>query len=256
VTVVDLLDLLDQRDLHALPPTRAELDRLADLYDACIHHVDRSLRATIEPLRARGLLDDTCIVVTSDHGEEFFEHGHLRHRGSLYQELLRVPLLIVPPQGAGGRRVEAAVSQVDVLPTLADLLHLPVPAELDGHSLAAAARGQALSGEPTALYSQLDRSSHARAALRSGPWKLVRTDRHGDDDPPSADRWELFDLGHDPQELHDLAVEGVVELDRLRVQLDDAEDAMHAHSGARTSFEPDEELRRSLSALGYVEARR
>ncbi|HEX5012498.1 MAG TPA: sulfatase [Planctomycetota bacterium] len=252
-----LRDLLNEhRDLHALPPTPAELDRLTDLYDACIHHVDRSLRALIEPLRERGLLDDACIVVTSDHGEEFFEHGHLRHRGSLYEELLRVPLLIVPPRLAQGRRVAAAVSQVDILPTLAELLHLPAPAELDGHSLAAAAGGEAPSGAPTALYSQLDRSYQARAALRCGPWKLVRTDRHDAGDPPSADGWELFDLEHDPHELHDLAVEGRVEFDLIRRRLDEVEAAMHEHPGVRTRLEPDAELLRSLSALGYVETSR
>jgi uncharacterized sulfatase len=248
----DPISLLTHRD-HALPPTPAELDRLTDLYDACIHHVDRSLRGLIEPLRERGLLDDAWIVVTSDHGEEFLEHGHLRHRGSLYEELLRVPLLIVPPRVAEGRRVEAAASQVDILPTLCELLHVPAPAELDGHSLAAAAGGATSSVEPTPLYSQLDRTSYARAALRWGPWKLVRTDRHDDGDPPSADEWELFDLEHDPQELHDLAVDGRLELDRVRLRLDDVEAAMHAHSGVRTSLEPDAELLRSLGALGYVE---
>src|SRR5262249_45378016 len=148
----NIFELLDQRDVRATPPSQEELNHLLDLYDGALHGVDRRLRAFLEPLRAEGLLDDTWVVITGDHGEEFLEHGQLRHRGTLYQERVHVPLIIVPPASAGlpaGLRIDEPVSQVDLCETLLELLGRPVPEGLDGRSLAAFVRGGRPAGEPT-----------------------------------------------------------------------------------------------------------
>ena len=252
----DVYQLIDARDLHASPPTAAEMGRLVDLYDGALHSVDRRLRNFLEPLRAEGLLANTWIVVTSDHGEEFFEHGQLRHRSTLYQELMRVPLIIVPPENArlpGGLRVKDPVSQVDVFSTLLDLLGRPVPEGLDGRSLAACVRGGRAAGEPTPLYGHLARSIAARSMLRTGSWKFIQSDASLE---PGKQAAELFDLAHDATEQQDLEASATEPLEALRARLGVIENGLRSQGGERTQFEPDLALREQLMQLGYVEAGR
>ena len=109
--------------------SRAPIEMQIDYYDDEIRFNDRSVG---ELLGALG--DDVVVVVTSDHGEEFFEHGAFTHRKQLFEESLRVPLLIRIPGFSGPRRVQRPISLVDVLPTLLDVLEIPVPAGLDGTS--------------------------------------------------------------------------------------------------------------------------
>lgn len=251
----DVYALLDQRDVKASPPTEAELGRLVDLYDGALHSVDRRLRLFLEPLRAEGLLANTWIVVTSDHGEEFLEHGQLRHRSTLYEELMRVPLLIVPPESAAlpGVRVSDSVSQVDLFATLLELLGRPVPEGLDGRSLAAYVRGGRAGGEPTPLYGHLARSIAARSMLRTGSWKYIQSDTVLE---PGREAIELFDLAHDPFERQDLEGSASEPLQALGGRLAAIEAAQRLQGGERTQFQPDDALREQLTQLGYVEAGR
>lgn len=105
-----------------------------DLYDGAIAYLDACLGKLIDGLAVRGLLESTVLVVTSDHGEHFGEHGLRDHGNSLYRALLHVPLMVRLPGGAhAGRRVNTPVSLCDVPATLLDLAGLP--AELPGRSL-------------------------------------------------------------------------------------------------------------------------
>jgi arylsulfatase A-like enzyme len=252
-------ELLDGRDVRANPPVEAEVDRLVDLYDGALHGVDRKLRDFLEPLRSAGLLEHTWVVVTSDHGEEFFEHGQLRHRSTLYQELLSVPLIIVPPPSAGlpgNLRVREAVSQVDLFSTLLELLGRPVPQDVDSRSLADYVRGGRPRSAPTPLYSHLDRSIASRSMLRDGSWKLVRSDAGDPQADSPADACELFDLARDAREQHDLAGSASQPLAALRARLAEVEAALRVQAGERSQFQPDAALQERLVQLGYVEAGR
>ena len=88
------------------PSGKRELDavtrRLGDLYDDCLLGLDAELGRFLGELRASGLLDDTWVVITSDHGEEFGEHGIFGHGASLYNQVTHVPLILIPP-GPGPR---------------------------------------------------------------------------------------------------------------------------------------------------------
>jgi arylsulfatase A-like enzyme len=176
----------------------ADRQRIIDLYDGAIHFVDAQVGRLVDGLRARGLLDDTLIVVTADHGEELWDHGHFFHGQSLYDELLHVPLLVHVPGGeAGGHVVEKTVRTADVLPTIAATLGLPAPSDLAGKPLLGP------DGEP-AVDADREVFAHAgnpefpqRVARRPPDHKLIVTVEDGTE--------QLYDLRADPGERTDLA---------------------------------------------------
>jgi len=110
-------------------------DHLLDMYDGEISWVDSELGRFFAELRARGLSGNTLIIVTSDHGEEFLEHGRWGHGHDLYQEQLHVPLIITGPGIPGGVVDSTLAAQIDILPTITGFTGLPIPPEVEGLNL-------------------------------------------------------------------------------------------------------------------------
>jgi arylsulfatase A-like enzyme len=133
---------------------RADVEAAMAAYDGEIAYVDDQVAKLVEALSALRLRDDTIIVVTSDHGDEFLEHGGLGHGTTVYGELVRVPLVLVyPPAFAGGRRVTHLTRQIDLAPTLLETAGIDSPPRFRGHSLAEpAARAFAEAGAWNAVY--------------------------------------------------------------------------------------------------------
>lgn len=134
---------------------------LSDMYDGSIRFVDDQLGRFFDYLRTRDDYSDTIIIITSDHGEEFLEHGQIGHQKSLHRELLMIPLIIKAPGFESGR-VPAQVSNVDLFPTIVDLLKLNHPFQMDGVSLAGLMRGES-SGLRPFQFSELDRGAKIRS---------------------------------------------------------------------------------------------
>ncbi len=109
--------------------------RLPALYEREVAAADQKFGRLVEALRQTGLYAGSLVVVLSDHGEAFGEHGHLGHSGNLHGELLAIPLLVKLPGEARGRRIAAPAQQIDVVPTVLGRLGLPVPPELQGADL-------------------------------------------------------------------------------------------------------------------------
>jgi len=141
----------------------AEVERFERRYEASIRYVDSVLESFVGELESLGLLADTTLIVTSDHGEEFLEHGKLGHT-QLFPELLSVPLLIVHPDQPKGLRVSDQVSLVDVTPTLLDLAGLPPLEEVPGRSLAPYLRDSRLQAGQLA-YAELEEFPYLRALI-------------------------------------------------------------------------------------------
>ncbi|ELY61032.1 sulfatase [Natronococcus jeotgali] len=116
------------------------LSDLRTLYQAAVRQVDASIGRLLETLSANGLDDETAVVVAGDHGEEFQEHGHLAHYPKLYDELIRVPLLVDVP-GSDQRRVDRQVGLDAIPPTVTDLLDVRSPEAWTGSSLVPTVRG-------------------------------------------------------------------------------------------------------------------
>jgi len=153
----------------------SDREAMVDLYDGELRFTDDQIGRIVEALRGRGLLDRTLVVLLADHGEEFLEHGKIGHGNSLYDELLRVPLLMRFPDGRhGGARVATPVSLVDVLPTLAAFSGIDPPAAVSGRSLLPILRGEAAADRPM-LYSEGIHGSLYQQCLRTGPWKYIAT---------------------------------------------------------------------------------
>ncbi len=121
-------------DFNAMDLSPAEVRFLSDRYDASVRRADDELGAFLRFLEDEGVLADTVVVVTSDHGEEFDEHGSIGHEGTLHREVLEIPLLIYAPGQPPGVETRPA-GLVDVVPTVLALLGLEASAELEGEPL-------------------------------------------------------------------------------------------------------------------------
>lgn len=117
-------------------PTERDVEHLLALYDGEISYWDFYLGQIFDYLQIKGLLENSIIVVTSDHGQMFGEHGKWIHRNSLYEEVVRVPLLFrYPARLASGQVLTTPVHMMDITPTLLDLVDVPVPNHMQGQSL-------------------------------------------------------------------------------------------------------------------------
>jgi arylsulfatase A-like enzyme len=208
------------------------------LYEAEIRSADAALGCFFDALRDRPAWRSTVVVITSDHGEQFLDHGGLEHNTNLYDELIRVPLIIRAPD-ATPRYVDAQAQLVDVLPTIVGLAGGRPINGINGQDLQPLLRGESLPPEPA--YAEL--VGHQRA-VRTREWKLI---------VGPGDNRELYALTRDPGEQFTVdhpkqmaAMEEMLE----RISANAARLGSRI-SGATTSV--DDETRRKLGALGYVQ---
>lgn len=236
--------------------TDAHLNDLRARYDGAIAYTDEVLMSFLEELRSSGVLDRSLLVVTSDHGEELFEHGGFGHRRTLYGELLEVPLLIRDPDGRGsGRRIEQPVSLVDVPATILDRLGLleagPDGGFGDGRSLVPLLSDAVEAPTPRLLLAQLDEKSAGSALLiQKWPYRLlqIENDYRGNDDAV-----ELYDVENDPREQTDLAPRSQRRVSRLTALAREFRAALENSRFEGDKVQLDEDMRRRLEALGYVQ---
>jgi choline-sulfatase len=166
-----------------------------DLYDQEVHYTDQHVGALIDWVKRRPFGERTAIVVTADHGEAFGEHGQHKHGYELWEELVRVPLIIRVP-GADPRRIDLPRSHIDLAPTFIGLMGLPPDPALRGESLVAEIYGGETLPRPVVIDLPRDDLQDRRRALVEGDLKLIA---RGDDE-----RWLLYDLAADPRERKNL----------------------------------------------------
>ena len=231
-------------------PSPDVIEHLSARYDATIHYADRMLAGLFQRLEQRGLLEQTVVVITSDHGEEFFEHGGLGHATSLYAEMLNVPWIIRVPGGAAGNRILDLVSQADLTPTVLDLLGLPGLAGIDGHSRAGLVVGGRRAGPTTPLYAQIRTPLSRRSSLQVGQLKVIRGDTTTVRRKAPSE-WQLFDLDEDPGEQRDLAGQHPDRLQELRGRLTEYESFLQSRALTGRQANLSAEVLRKLNQLGY-----
>lgn len=241
-------------------------------YRADIAFTDGRIGEVLDELERLGATDETLVVLVSDHGEEFREHKKLRHGYTLFREVVHVPLILRAP-GIAPLRVAEPVNGIDLLPTVLELLDLPIPPAAVGRSLVPALLGERLDEHPILSELRLH-PEYPADSLQLGPWKLV-LDRSGraalgyarfPGGPPTDDSLEphapggesieralLFRIDSDAGEQHDLAAEHPDVVARLSATLEALQKRARASAvGESAAVEHSAEELELLKQLGYV----
>jgi arylsulfatase A-like enzyme len=216
-----------------------------DAYDRAIREADDQVAAFLDVLDALHLADETLVVLLSDHGEAFGEHGAVGHGTAAHQEQLRVPLVLRGPGVPAGRRIAEPVSLLDVAPTLLELMGVPGLAHADGVSQRAALADAHATVRPL-FFAWL--GADARG-VRSGPWKAL-----------GVRAPKVFDLRSDPHERTPAAAAPGAGFDPAALfaahgeTTDQRRQALAGGKRVAPAAAPavSEEVERSLRALGYV----
>jgi len=242
---------------------------LRTLYQATVRQVGASVGRLLDKLEAAGIADETAIVVAGDHGEEFQEHGHLAHYPKLYDELIRVPLIVNVPGEDGDHRVSEHVGLDAIPPTVADLLDVEAPPEWRGESLAPAVTdGESPDQDPvisvTVRGEEVTEQPIPRSLSDGDLLVSVRDDEWTYIENADTGETELYHRPSDPTQQEDrsanpsdealavverfapIAAERVAE---LRDRQSKAEEDGESEDGG--DEEVDEDLEARLEALGY-----
>src|SRR5262245_1195474 len=239
-------------------PSLRERQAIRSLYDGEVRYIDANVGRVIAELKKLRLYDGSLIVLTSDHGEEFWEHGHAGHGHSLYDELLHVPLIVKLPGSQARGRSEAPVSTASITPTILDASGiryddenmsapslLPILESRAGASTAAIVPNAVV---PSAIVSNAQILFDRKEAVFFDGYKYIVSD---------VDRKEeLFDLNADPVERHSIAATSAERLETARALLE--EQKARATAIRRRlridehALPADEDTLRRLRTLGYL----
>jgi arylsulfatase A-like enzyme len=230
----------DRKRHDSLKLETGTVQHMSDAYDEGIQFVDTELGHLFRELKARGLYDNTLIIITADHGEEFFEHGHLLHGTSLYDELLRVPLIIkfpCPGPNCAPRTIAEQVELVDLMPTILSAVGSNVPRDVVGRDLTSVK-----APKREFAFSEMG----DRIALRTNQFKFIYN--------LESFTEELYDLQTDPNEQKNLAKEDrdltATFVDRMFQWLAEI-DVKPTTEGKEVIA--DENMLEKLRSLGYIE---
>ena len=231
-------------------PEPERIERMRAAYDGQLRAIDDEIGRLLAELKRLDLYDRTLIVLTSDHGDAFYEHGFIAHSTVPYEELVRVPLIVKLPGGRfAGRSVDEQVRLVDVMPTVLAAVGVDPPAEIAGCNLLPLVRGGELPAEcGRAVIEIAEDGAYPIAAVRTDRFKYIHH-QHRDD--------ELYDLFADPGERTDLLAAGEPPTEIAADAEDLRRTALAAVAARREAsgdqIELDRALRDQLKALGYLE---
>jgi arylsulfatase A-like enzyme len=233
---------------NMLAQSAVEREQWIDAYTAEVDYVDQWIGKLLDGLRAEGLLDNAIVVFWSDHGEEFWEHGGWDHGHTLYDEVIRVPLMIHMPGQDRTRRVDQPVSLLDLMPTLLRAAEVDGPEELRGRALQPAMAGEDL-GEFRCWLEACCYGS-IRKGLVTDRYKLIHD--------TYKRTFELYDLVEDPGERRNLfgspRAPATAQMQaELRSWTDAGLDRMEEYVGRGDSGEIDPATREALRDMGYIQ---
>lgn len=260
---INLMGHLGGRSNLFKPLSEGERQNIVDLYDGEVRYTDEALIGPlIKKLKQLDLYDNSLIIFTSDHGEEFYDHKSWGHGHQLYDESLRVPLLVkFPGSRFQGTKVSNLVSLVDVMPTVLEEFRIDISElALDGMSLFPAIEGK--DREDRSFWADIGDNvlnSHVpqKISTNSGFEKFILNKKFTEEDlayfdhpPPETGPVELYDLKGDPHEELNIADNRAALVNQLIRTIE----VLYSQARKRRSLEPeiDEDLKEQLRALGYI----
>lgn len=236
------------RNKDGLPPKKA-IAKTKILYDGCIRYVDDSLARLFGILDEVGIADNTIIIVTADHGEAFWEHGVDTHGSTVYDEVLKVPLIIAwPGRFDTSRRVTSQVRLIDLFPTLLEMAGASYDGHMEGVSLLPYIQGGQIDSAGRLLPSHVAYAGNGQVkppevrCLRTLDLKVIVD--------PSGSEVQAYNLVEDPGETVNVSVSEIEEASALLSLLSDLRDTRGDAAG-ETSLTDEEKS--SLRALGYIQ---
>jgi len=237
------------------PREALKLNRTIFLYDTLIAFTDQEIGRLLTALEARGLEGDTLVIVTGDHGEGLMSHGHMFHGVHIYEEGVRVPLIVRwPGHVPAGIVAEAPATLTDLAPSVLDLANVSSAKPFQGQSIAPLLLGGDELDSERAVHLYRRRYAGGEVAegvyaegekfgLRRGRWKLI--------EGPEEETLELFDLESDPEERENLVDR---EAERVKQMREEIAAWRKAHTREEKDVRlPTPEERARLEALGYTE---
>jgi arylsulfatase A-like enzyme len=233
-----------------------DINYLISLYDGQIRFVDENLKRIVEALKKNNLFDDTVVIITADHGEEFFDHNNFGHGQSLYNELLRIPLIITGPT-MPHREVRDNVILIDLFPTILDIadINKSLFPFLQGRSLLGLMRGEKADSERS-IFATATLFGDEKYCIISANNKLILNTYNNKNKRPlfgysSQDGLELYDLSIDPNEKINIAAKKPQLTAQLQKEL--AKYMNPSTAFERRSVPIDAATKDKLKALGYVQ---
>lgn len=240
-----------------------ERRNVVGLYDGEIRSTDDSLVGPlIAKLKSLGIYDEAMVVLTSDHGEEFFEHGSWEHGHALYDESLKVPLIIKFPNSEyRGKRLDPFVRLIDVMPTILDAYGIEARNfDFDGRSLLPVVKGRDDKDRPALAYlagGVLSSPVPEKLAITDGRTKVVLNRPYSAEaassfvfPPPPYSEVEVYDLPADPRERANVVAKKAPLAGKLVALLQEMQDQGVKRSGGKAEI--DAETKKKLRALGYI----
>jgi arylsulfatase A-like enzyme len=223
--------------------------RYLQLYEQSLNYLDTQIGRLLSHIDNLDLSSNTVIFLVSDHGEEFFEHGRWGHwEVSLYDEIIRVPLIMKLPGQSNGQIIERQVRTLDIMPTILDLCGCPTPNGILGTSLIPLWESNDTEYDVVPVISEMQRPSWHRIAVRTEDFKYIWDNKH-------PQQPELYDLRADPGETQNVSGEHLQEVGNFQACVN-----RHLQSVAETQteiaeqwIEHGEEVIRRLRGLGYID---
>ncbi|MFC2171001.1 sulfatase [Acidobacteriota bacterium] len=235
---------------RTLNPSEADIRHIISLYDGEISFTDQQIGVFLDRLKERRLLDNSLITVTADHGESLWEHDYnFRHGDFLYEGSMMVPLIIRLPGGnQAGREISTLTENVDLVPTILEIIGIEKPESQQGESLLGLLQGETESNNKTGFSQAKGKRDESEAkesrryALRTAEWKLIANE--------GAEN-ELYNLIADPHEQNDCVASQPEISEKYRKLLE--QKLLKITRSGEELPEYDEDTMRRLKSLGYID---
>jgi arylsulfatase A-like enzyme len=219
--------------------TEAERQTLIDLYDAEIRYTDEQIGHLLNTIDTA--FDETTVLVTSDHGEEFGEHGGFSHSPSMYDEIIHVPLVCSGDGIETEGYAETVTQLLDISPTILDIADVGIPATYEGQSV----RQRLTEDVDATVISETENEDGLRLSIRRDGWKYIWDQGEG--------MRELYDLVEDPGEMENVVDEKSAVVDDLHAVLKDHVRQLQLTNEQLPDVQMDAETERRLKDLGYLQ---